>query len=195
MNDTNAEPLDEPTRALVVFAAAIAQGEVTAMRESAEEAVAAGVRATWGDELLLQSILMVGWPRTLMAAAHWRKAIGVGATGGDDALAQQHSVLEGALEQQPVRLGVDQVYTRPEHPDRVSSGIQGGRLGDRIEAACHAAHDTYPGPGQLYGKLRRDGCTIWSVIAAADHGNAPSSSERDVPPTVEHRRWIGNRPE
>ena len=54
MNDTNAEPLDEPTRALVVFTAAIAQGEVSAMRESAEEAVAAGVRATWGDELLLQ---------------------------------------------------------------------------------------------------------------------------------------------
>ena len=111
------------------------------------------------------------------------------------ALAQQHSVLEGALEQQPVRLGVDLVYTRPEHPDCVSSGIQGGRLGDRIEAACHAAHDTYPGPGQLYGKLRRDGCTVWSVIAAADHGNAPSSSERDVPPTVEHRRRIGNRPD
>jgi 4-carboxymuconolactone decarboxylase len=86
MSDTNVEPLDEPTRALVVLAAAIAQGEVSEIRDSAEEAVAAGVRATWGDELLLQSVLMVGWPRTLLAAAHWRKAIGVGATGGDDDL-------------------------------------------------------------------------------------------------------------
>jgi 4-carboxymuconolactone decarboxylase len=86
MTDSHREPLDDATRALVVFAAAIAQGEVSAMREHAEEAVAAGVRAAWGDELLLQSVLMVGWPRALMAAAHWRKASGVGATGGADDL-------------------------------------------------------------------------------------------------------------
>ncbi len=83
MTDERAEPLDEPTRALIVFAAAIAQGEVSEIRDRAEEAVAAGVRATWGDELMLQSVPMVRWPRTLMGAAHWRKAIGVGATGGE----------------------------------------------------------------------------------------------------------------
>lgn len=86
MTDSKAEPLDEPTRALVVLAAAIAQGEVSEIRDRVDEAVAAAVRATWGDELLLQSVLMVGWPRTLIAAALWRKAIGVGATAGDDDL-------------------------------------------------------------------------------------------------------------
>lgn len=86
MVDSNAEPLDEPTRALVVLAAAIAQGEVSEIRDRVEEAVAAGVRANWGDELMLQSVLMVGWPRALMAAGLWRKTIDVGATGGDDDL-------------------------------------------------------------------------------------------------------------
>jgi 4-carboxymuconolactone decarboxylase len=32
--------------------------------------------AVWGDELLLQSRLMVGYPRTLSAAGWWREAIG-----------------------------------------------------------------------------------------------------------------------
>ena len=75
MTDTDALPLDEPTRALVVLAAAIAQGEVSEIRDRVDEAVAAEVPAIWADELLLQSVLMVGWPRTLMAAGLWRKAV------------------------------------------------------------------------------------------------------------------------
>ncbi len=67
--------LDPPTRALVGLAAAIAQGDEPAIREQVADAVAAGVPAVWGDELLLQSVLMVGWPRTLVAAAVWRKAV------------------------------------------------------------------------------------------------------------------------
>ena len=82
MTDETGMPLDGPTHALVVLAAAVAQGEASEIRDRVEEAVAAGVPATWGDELMLQSVLMVGWPRTLMAAALWRKAIGSGATGG-----------------------------------------------------------------------------------------------------------------
>lgn len=69
------DALDAPTRSLVGLAAAFAQGDEPAIREQVSEAVAAGVPAVWVDELLLQSLLMVGWPRTLVAAAVWRKAV------------------------------------------------------------------------------------------------------------------------
>jgi 4-carboxymuconolactone decarboxylase len=82
-NDPADPPLDAATLALVVLAAAIAQGESSEIRDRVDEAVAAGVSAAWGDELLLQSVLMVGWPRALLAAALWRKATGAAATGGD----------------------------------------------------------------------------------------------------------------
>ncbi len=86
MTDPTRPPLDPATRALVALAAAIAQGEEPEVRDRVAEAVAAGVSPVWGDELLLQSVLMVGWPRTLVAAALWRKATGVPPTGGDDDL-------------------------------------------------------------------------------------------------------------
>ena len=71
----SSDVLDAATRALVGLAAAIAQGDEPAIREQVAEAVVAGVPSAWGDELLLQSVLMVGWPRTLVAAAAWRKAM------------------------------------------------------------------------------------------------------------------------
>lgn len=83
MTDRARAPLDEATRALVALAAAIAQGEEPEIRDSVNEAVAAGVPPAWGDELLLQSVLMVGWPRSLVAAALWRKAVDAPATGDD----------------------------------------------------------------------------------------------------------------
>lgn len=70
------KPLDDATRELVTLAAAIAQGEESAMREQVDEVITAGVPAVWVDELLLQSMLMVGWPRTLVAAGLWRQAVG-----------------------------------------------------------------------------------------------------------------------
>lgn len=81
MTDANRPPLDDATRALVALAAAIAQGEEPEVRDRVADAVAAGVAPGWGDELLLQSVLMVGWPRTLVAAALWRKAVGAAPSG------------------------------------------------------------------------------------------------------------------
>jgi 4-carboxymuconolactone decarboxylase len=69
------EALDAPTGALVALASAIAQGDEPAIREAVADAVEAAVPTMWVDELLLQSVLMVGWPRTLVAAAVWRKAV------------------------------------------------------------------------------------------------------------------------
>ena len=72
--------VDEATRALVALAAAIAQGEEPVVRDKVTDALEAKVPAAWVDELLLQSVLMTGWPRTLIAAGLWRKAIGQPAT-------------------------------------------------------------------------------------------------------------------
>ena len=76
MSDLPSDALDPATRALVALAAAIAQGEEPEVRDRVAEAVAAGLDPRWGDELVLQSVLMAGWPRTLVAAALWRKAVG-----------------------------------------------------------------------------------------------------------------------
>ena len=75
--------LDDRTRALVTLAAAIAQGEEPVVRDQVTDALEAAVPPEWVDELLLQSVLMTGWPRTLIAAGLWREAVGTPATGAE----------------------------------------------------------------------------------------------------------------
>lgn len=65
--------LDDATRALIALSAAIAAGNAAAIEEHARTCLAEGAPETWVDELLLQSTLMVGWPRALSAAAIWRR--------------------------------------------------------------------------------------------------------------------------
>jgi 4-carboxymuconolactone decarboxylase len=66
--------LDPATRALIGFAGAIATGEDAVLQAGCRECRAAEVPALWMDELLLQSVLMVGWPRALNAFTLWRQA-------------------------------------------------------------------------------------------------------------------------
>jgi hypothetical protein len=68
------DQLDAPTLNLVRFAAAIAQGYEPDLRERATACRTAQVPVPWVEELLLQSLLMVGYPRTLVAFSVWRKA-------------------------------------------------------------------------------------------------------------------------
>jgi 4-carboxymuconolactone decarboxylase len=75
--------LDPLTRDLVRFAAAIAQGYEPELRESAELLRSAQIPTGWIDELLLQSILMVGYPRALIAFTVWRKLTGLPAPESD----------------------------------------------------------------------------------------------------------------
>lgn len=77
------DSLDPTTRDLVRFAAAIAQGYEPELRESAGTLRSAQVPAGWIDELLLQSILMVGYPRALLAFTVWRKLSGLPAPDSD----------------------------------------------------------------------------------------------------------------
>jgi 4-carboxymuconolactone decarboxylase len=76
--------LDEPTRCLVVLAAAIARGREPETERAARAALDAGVTAAWADELLLQSVLICGWPRALTGARVWRHT-GTPVAPGEDA--------------------------------------------------------------------------------------------------------------
>ena len=75
--------LDAPTLHLVRFAAAIAQGYEPDLRERAAACRTHQVPVLWVEELLLQSVLMAGYPRTLIAYGIWRKASRVAAPARD----------------------------------------------------------------------------------------------------------------
>jgi 4-carboxymuconolactone decarboxylase len=64
--------LDPQTRDLVRFAAAIAQGYEPELRERVGPLRSSQVPVQWIEELLLQSVLMVGYPRALIAFTVWR---------------------------------------------------------------------------------------------------------------------------
>jgi 4-carboxymuconolactone decarboxylase len=70
------EKLDAATSALVALATAIALGDEALVERHCRTCQAEGAPDTWVDELLLQSTLMVGWPRALIAAAICRRVSG-----------------------------------------------------------------------------------------------------------------------
>lgn len=63
--------LDDDTRQLVRLSAAVTSGTEAEQRSAI--AAAAGVPALWVEELLLQSYLFAGFPRTLNAMREWRR--------------------------------------------------------------------------------------------------------------------------
>lgn len=67
--------LDAPTRALVRLAAIVAAGDEPALRTALADAVTA-IPPVWVEELLLQSYLFAGFPRTLNAMREWRRLSG-----------------------------------------------------------------------------------------------------------------------
>lgn len=64
--------LDEPTRLLVRLSAAVTAGSETEQR-AAIAAASPVVPGLWVEELLLQSYLFAGFPRTLNAMREWRR--------------------------------------------------------------------------------------------------------------------------
>ena len=76
-------PLDPATAALVRLAAAVAAGDVSQLQERLAAAQGAAVPALWIDELLLQSMLVVGYPLALVAFGVWREIAGPTGTGAE----------------------------------------------------------------------------------------------------------------
>jgi 4-carboxymuconolactone decarboxylase len=80
-----AHRLDAPTVALVRVAAALAEGKLAVLRERFVAARGAAVPDRWIEELLLQSLLVVGYPLALVAFGVWREVRGpVSEAGGGD---------------------------------------------------------------------------------------------------------------
>src|SRR2546422_4564890 len=77
--------LDAQTTALVRAAAALAEGKIAELKQRFVAARAAGVPDLWVEELLLQSLLLVGYPLALVAFGVWREVTGPMARGGDSA--------------------------------------------------------------------------------------------------------------
>ena len=63
---------DDATRHLVRLAAVIAAGTESTVRDALVHG-SSGVPATWIEELILQSYLFAGFPRTLNAMREWRR--------------------------------------------------------------------------------------------------------------------------
>src|SRR5439155_18296199 len=79
----DAQPLDPPTVALVQVAAALAEGKEPALRQRLVAARAAAVPDISIEELLLQSLLVVGYPLALVAFGVWREITGPASGRGD----------------------------------------------------------------------------------------------------------------
>src|SRR6266481_2666574 len=96
MADGTGLGLDAQTAALVRVAAALPRGKTPELQARFAAARDARVPGMWIEELLLQSMLVVGYPLALVAFAAWR---GVGGPapveGGAEDLAHAH--LRGAL--------------------------------------------------------------------------------------------------
>src|SRR6059036_824292 len=89
MSARSTPPLEPKTAALVGVAAAIAAGE-TAELEARLGAARGAVPVLWIEELLLQSLLVVGYPLALVAFGVWREITGPAADrGSGEALAHE----------------------------------------------------------------------------------------------------------
>jgi 4-carboxymuconolactone decarboxylase len=144
--------LDPQTLALVRFAAAIAQGYEPELRAHAQGCKTAQVPVAWVEELLLQSLLMVGYPRTLIAFTMWRKVSKLPAPPGDPDAGYQH---------------VSDWTRRGEETCRVVYGTNYERLRENVKQ-LHPALDTWmitEGYGRTMSRpgldlLRRELCTV-----------------------------------
>ena len=72
MSDGTASALDAQTAALVRVAAAVARGNPPELKARLAAARDARVPGLWIEELLLQSMLVVGYPLALVAFGAWR---------------------------------------------------------------------------------------------------------------------------
>ena len=85
MRERKVPRLVSPTAALVRVAAAVATGKVPELDARLAAAREARVPGLWIEELLLQSMLVVGYPLALVAFGAWRRVGGPAPVEGDGA--------------------------------------------------------------------------------------------------------------
>ncbi|HUL01873.1 MAG TPA: carboxymuconolactone decarboxylase family protein [Gemmatimonadales bacterium] len=155
-----AVPLDAETRALVRVASSVATGDTAALKERLEAARAVGVAPRRVDELLLQSLLNVGYALGLQAFGVWRE-VSPAPAGDEDGERLAHEGWRGWLER-GARV-CEAVYGRTYH--KLLVNLRG--LHPALEALVVV--DAY---GKLIGRAgldlkRRELCTL-AEIAVLD---------------------------
>src|SRR2546428_10607681 len=98
MTARSGPPLEPQTAALVRVAAAVAEGKTSELEARLRAAQVAGVPARWIEELLLQSLLVVGYPLALVAFGVWRQVSGPDLDQGHDAEQLAHGDWEAWAE-------------------------------------------------------------------------------------------------
>jgi 4-carboxymuconolactone decarboxylase len=83
LSPADAPALDARTVAMARVAVAIARGDAGRLRDQLRLARHVGVPPLWIEELLLQSLLNVGYPLTLAAFAVWREVAGPAVDAGE----------------------------------------------------------------------------------------------------------------
>lgn len=78
------ERLDVATIQLVRLAAVLAGGTEAQLRAALTDAVASALNAVWVEEVILQTYLFAGFPRSLNAAREWRRLSGRPAPESDE---------------------------------------------------------------------------------------------------------------
>lgn len=83
VQESNCIALDAPTAQLIDLAAVLAVGTEQEMRASLEAAAKSAIDPLWVEELVLQTYLFAGFPRTLNGMRLWRRASNRHADTGD----------------------------------------------------------------------------------------------------------------
>jgi 4-carboxymuconolactone decarboxylase len=144
--------LDQPTTSLIRFAVAVAGGREPELRNAASALVEQGVPGVWVDELILQSVLMVGWPRALVAMGVWRSV----------------SDLSAPLQDEDADYALAEKWAdRGEETCRAVYGVNYDKLRDNVRR-LHPALDTWmvtEGYGRTLSRpgldlIRRELCTV-----------------------------------
>lgn len=90
MRSQKVSALEPSTEALVRVAAAVAVGDGPELEKRLQAARSAGVPGLWVEELLLQSMLVVGYPLALVAFGVWRAVAGPAPAEGHGAESLAH---------------------------------------------------------------------------------------------------------
>ena len=145
---------DAQLKALVRFALAVASGREPLLVATAAALMEHHVPVLWVDELLLQSVLMVGYPRALVAAGIWRRESRCRAPATDVSLKES----------------VEEWERRGERTCRTIYGSNYDRLRQNVRA-LHPALDASmitEGYGRVLSRpgldlMRRELCTVAQI--------------------------------
>src|SRR5213080_3064008 len=175
MRERKVPRLESPTAALVRVAAAVATGKVPELDARLAAAREARVPGLWIEELLLQSMLVVGYPLALVAFAAWRGVGGPAPIEGDGAEDLAHADWESWARRGGVPRGVRARLSQvAREPARAAPGARGPRPGGRLRQGHRAARPRSQAARALHGGddrgARHRRAAAFAFARSAEHG-------------------------